>query len=70
MAIAGVALILLNAKAFNKNYLVIILPLITLHICALVNGFFFQKNLNVSHHLIRFLVSAMIFIIFRKAYKR
>ena len=69
MAIAGVTLIALNIQQFKINHIVIIVPLVILHLCAFINGQFFLKNLNYLHHLIRFIVSIIVFVVYRKAYK-
>lgn len=68
LMIAGSVLTLLSSLAILKLYLpyVFLLSsgLILIHITSILNGFKLHGKLNLSHHIVKFVISAVIIFLF------
>ena len=68
LMIAGSVLTLLSSLAILKLYLpyVILLSsgLILIHITSILNGYKLHGKLNLSHHIVKFVISAIIIFLF------
>ena len=63
MASGAILLIIANHKYFHEKIYLIIIPLLLIHISALINGFF-SVGMNISHHIFRLIISISIFTLF------
>jgi hypothetical protein len=63
MEASSIFLIIANLKLFINKKWAVIIPLVIIHICAFVNGFYMGGN-NILHHIVRLVVSIGIFLLF------
>jgi predicted Na+-dependent transporter len=63
MGVSSIFVIIANLKLFINRKWVVIIPLVVIHICAYVNGFYIGGN-NILHHIVRLVISTGIFLLF------
>jgi hypothetical protein len=63
MGLASIFVIIFNINPLKVKGYYIVLPLIAIHICAFVNGYYTGGN-NIVHHLVRLIISVIIFVLF------
>lgn len=63
MAFGAVLLLIVNYKAFMDKIYLVVIPLLLIHISALINGFS-MGGINVSHHVARLIISVLIIALF------
>ena len=67
MVLGGALLILSNFDMLFRIellYAFLIAGLALLHISAIINGYYTQGKLNIKHHLVRLIVSAVLIVLF------
>jgi hypothetical protein len=63
MGISAVFVACLNLKIFDRAHFLVLLPLIAIHVAAIINGYYLGGNV-FAHHAARFCVSSVIFALF------
>jgi len=69
MGLLSISLIIFNIKCLRTKIVVLLIMLIGIQLCAIMNGYYLG-NINVIHHVIRFIVHICIFILFFVSMKK